>query len=133
MITLDAYLQGRNLTYPSEWHPSIAENAKILLSKVNDLLLELKVPSSEIEVASGWRPASYNRMIGGAPSSWHVKGMAIDLIDDPDRPLLAPTIADNYQLLEKYGLWMEEPTHTRGWVHLDMGTRQERPVRIFLP
>lgn len=134
MITLDDYLQGRNKSYASEWRPSVAENAKILLSRVNALLAELRIPESEIEVASGWRPPSYNALIfNAAPHSLHCAGKAIDIHDDPESPFIAWRIAERPQILHTHDLWMESPAHTRGWVHLDMGPRQEREVRIFLP
>lgn len=131
MITIDDYLMGRNRTYASEWLPSVAEKAKILLERVNGLLAELRIPDSEIEVASGWRPPSYNAMIKAAPHSLHCLGMAIDIHDDG--AVIAWRIAEQPELLHKYDLWMESPSHTKGWVHLDMGTRQEREVRVFLP
>lgn len=133
MITIEQYLQGRDKTYAKEYHPSVAENGKILLAKVNALLAELGIAEGEVEVASGWRPSSYNKLIGGAANSYHVKGMAIDLIDDPEKRWIGTEIENRPELLTKYGLWMESLDHTRGWVHLNIGTRQDREVRIFLP
>ena len=133
MITIEDYLQGRDRTYAKEYHPSVAENAKILLAKVNALLDQLAVAEGEIEVASGWRPASYNRLINGAANSYHVKGMAIDIHDDPEKQWLGRSIQALPELLTEHGLWMEDLNHTRGWVHLDIGTRPDREVRIFLP
>jgi hypothetical protein len=131
MISLNDYLQGRHITYAKEYHPSVAENAKMLLEKVNALISELDIPDGPILVASGWRPETYNRLIGGSPHSYHIKGMAIDLVDDEQ--WISQAIEATPGLLTRYGLWMEDPAHTRTWCHLDIGTRQDRPVRIFLP
>lgn len=131
MITLDQYLQGRHLTYAKEWHPSVAENAKILLQKVNALITDLQLPDFEIEVVSGWRPESYNKLIGGSPHSYHVKGMAVDLSDD--QQYISNAILKDAHLLARYELWMENPKETPSWCHLDIGTRPERQVRVFMP
>ena len=40
---------------------------------------------------SGDRTPRHNQSVGGAPSSWHVKGLAIDLIYDSQDELLTAT------------------------------------------
>jgi hypothetical protein len=63
-------------------------------------------------------------------------GKAIDIKDDKDQKL-ASLILSNPQLLKKYDLWLEDPAHTKGkntnWVHLDVGTRKDRDLRMFKP
>jgi hypothetical protein len=63
-------------------------------------------------------------------------GKAIDILDDKPQSL-ANKILTNPDLLKKYDLWLEDPAHTKGkntnWVHLDMGNRTERPLRMFKP
>lgn len=60
-----------------------------------------------------------------------MSGLAVD-IADPDGHL-DEAIKAKPELLDKYGLWLEDPGHTPGWTHLDLGVRSSRPIRIFLP
>lgn len=132
-------------TYPErldspDLTPDVRKNIQRLLSKVLPFLRELGV--SEVKLSSGFRPASSNSSAGGAKKSLHMSGFAIDIIDDDDQTL-AKKIREQAEqlgsddLLHKYGLWMEHEDHTKGkytnWVHVDIGTRREREVRIFIP
>lgn len=135
IITLESYLMGRETKYPEEFNEEIRLNAIILLEKVNALLNELKIKS--VEVSSGWRPAGINAAIKNASKkSLHMIGKAIDLKDDKDQKI-ASLILSNPMLLKKYDLWLEDPAHTKGqntnWVHLDIGIRKERDLRMFKP
>lgn len=64
-----------------------------------------------ITVTSGWRSAEYNRKIGGAANSYHVKGMAVDIVCEG----LSPQAVQNRL----------DPIHTGGlewassWTHID--------------
>jgi uncharacterized protein YcbK (DUF882 family) len=120
---------GRDVTHANELIPQIRTNAEQLLEKVNGLLIQLEVAIPR--VTSGWRPPSINRKAGGATRSLHIEGKAIDLEDF--RGHLAYYIIQSHHLLEAYGLWLEFPSATPGWVHLDMGRRSPRSVRTFLP
>lgn len=134
-IELDAYFQDpksgddRRQKYPQDYNNNILENAKTLLKKVNALLADLGIISCT--VSSGWRPATVNSAVGGAKKSLHMEGKAIDLRDgtgDLDKAIEAKP-----ELLAKHGLWLEDPSATKGWCHLDIGTRSDRPIRIFKP
>jgi hypothetical protein len=37
----------------------------------------------ELSVTSWWRSAKHNAAVGGAPTSLHVKGLAVDVVLDP--------------------------------------------------
>jgi hypothetical protein len=134
-ITLEAYFndpqsgEDRRQKYREEYTTEIRDNATKLLEKVNALLLDLGIMSCL--VSSGWRPSAVNKAAGGAKRSLHMRGMAIDLRDGDGG--LDRKIEEKPELLQKHGLWLESPDHTPGWCHLDMGTRWERPVRIFKP
>lgn len=134
-ITLEQHLMGREKTYASELTQEIINNINDLLDKVNCLLFELKVETAK--VSSGWRPAAINAATNGAAKkSLHMTGKAIDILDNKDQSL-AYLILSRPELLKNYGLWIEDPASTKGkntnWVHLDIGTRSERPLRMFKP
>lgn len=128
-ISLEEFYRGRDRQFKDELTEDIVANAKDLLTRVNGLLTDLKW--GKVSVSSGWRPKGINSSVGGANKSHHISGKAIDL-RDPDGKLDAAIVA-NYQLLDKHGLWLESPTRTPGWVHLDTGKRMARERRIFLP
>ena len=50
--------------------------------------------------------------------SAHMTGSAADISDRDGS--LAGFCYDNVKLLEKVGLWVEDPTYTRGWVHFQI-------------
>lgn len=135
VITPKSYFMGRDTQFPQELTEEVILNVTILLEKVNALLWELKI--TEAKVSSGWRPAAINANVANsAKKSHHMTGKAIDLIDDKNQSI-ASKILTNPTLLKKYELWLEDPACTKGvhsnWVHLDIGTRTERPLRMFKP
>lgn len=128
MITLADYVKDWPEKYPEEYLASrVEDNAKFLLHQVNTLLQMLNV--DVVHVTSGWRPREHNEKIGGAKNSYHIVGRAVDIAD----PLggLAQLIKDNPEKLRSLQLWMEDPAHTKTWVHLDNGMRKDRASRIF--
>lgn len=135
VITPKDYLMGRDAQFPNELTPEILLNINILLEKVNALLWDLKI--TEAKVSSGWRPAAVNANVANAAKkSHHMTGKAVDVLDDKNQSL-ANKIIMQPELLKKYELWLEDPVHTKGkntnWVHLDIGVRTDRPLRIFKP
>lgn len=110
--------------------PEIEENAQDLLRKVNRLLSSHEVTS--VGVSSGFRPESVNKKTPGAVKrSGHVYGKAIDL-DDPNGYLKSVILSDQ-PLLEDLGLFVEHPSGTPTWCHVDCVDRGERKNRIFIP
>lgn len=135
VITPKDYLMGRDAQFPNELTQEVLENINILLEKVNALFWELKI--TDAKVSSGWRPAAINATVANAAKkSHHMTGKAVDIVDDKEQSI-AKKILSNPELLKKYDLWLEDPAHTKGkntnWVHLDIGTRSERPLRMFKP
>lgn len=132
-ISLDAYFSDpqtgddRRQKYPNDYTNEILDNAKVLLEKVNALLSDHGILSCT--VSSGWRPPSVNGAIGGAKKSGHMIGKAIDIRDGTGE--LDSLIASKPELLRKYGLFLEDPSATKGWCHLDYIERSDRPSRIF--
>lgn len=96
----------------------VVENAEQLLARVNALLEELPYDEAhEPRINSGWRPAAYNKTVrGAAPNSKHITGQAVD-IADPDGVIDAH-LHTHFDLLIKHRLWMEHPSATKGWCHL---------------
>lgn len=80
-----------------------------LLAMLEGLRAALGEP---ITITSGYRSASYNRKIGGAPGSYHVKGMAADIQIRNKTSREVYDVADNLYPVCGLGLY-------EGWVHLD--------------
>ena len=112
-ITEDEYMGG--LPYPSEMHE---RNALDLLQRVNRIRNLYMKP---LIVTSGFRTPLHNADIGGASNSAHCTCRAIDLRDRS---------GDNLVYLPQFGLYMENPMFTKGWVHLDIVPRRGH---VFLP
>lgn len=119
MISLEEFLRGE--VCPPEYEV----NAQQLLERVNSFLAEAGLTRKP---TSGFRTAAHNKAVGGAPQSAHLTCQAVDLADR-DRKL-SDWCEKNPEMLEKYLLWMEDPSRTPTWVHL-----QTRPARnrIFKP
>lgn len=114
MISIQDYLMGRDTKYPSEYTPEITSNATKLLEKVNALLMDLKI--DKVTVNSGWRPAAINNAtVGSAKKSNHMLGLAVDLADLDCS--LWNLVIKNMELLERYGLFLEDKRWTKSWVH----------------
>ena len=106
----------------------IWRNLGKLQYSVNGLLKDLGLA---VEVSSGYRPKAVNDKVSRSKKGLHVIGLAVDLTDVSR--LITNRIMDYLHLLKKHDLWMEHPSHTPTWVHLDKGTRMDREIRIFLP
>ncbi len=129
MITLQQYMMGRDTQYPYMLTPTIVENAKDLLSRVNKLLEFYG--NTNVGVTSGWRPPNINAATKGASAtSKHMEGNAIDLSDDDGS--LDDWCMRNQQFLVQQGLYLEHPSFTPRWCHLQRiaprsGNRVFRP------
>lgn len=126
MFNIDDYLMGRDKIAPNEWTVSKANDACILLQRVNDLLESLGYKQGTLQISSGFRTQDINKAAGGAPNSGHCLGKAIDIKDSGGT--LKRQI--NKAILEQFDLYMEAPLHTPTWCHLDITPRVNR---IFIP
>lgn len=123
MITEREFWKGRDKQYASELTPEIRANAKETLRRVNELLKLFYAanPASAQDRGcnSGWRPRAVNAATHGAALlSNHMKAMACDVGDDDealDRWLMT---VEGQAALTKIGLWMEHPSATPRWCHL---------------
>ncbi len=125
MITIDEILMGRDKEYPLT--PEQQANLMILLTQIN---IVRKAYGRPMKVSSGYRPGKYNSAAGGAKNSSHLSCEAVDIADS-DRRFMQWCVV-NLSVLEKAGLYMEDPEHTPSWVHLQ--TRKPKSGnRIFKP
>lgn len=126
--------------YMQEVTGDILENAGTLVKTINSLFTQLEeLTGSEykLSLTSGFRPPSYAAELGLSTRSYHCTGLAVDIADIGNTKYdTIVNIAKAYtpeDLLTKLGLWVENKSATRTWLHLDLGQRRGRPVRVFLP
>lgn len=105
--------------------PSATVERKLvaLIEKVLDPLREAY--GAPIIVTSGYRCEKLNRLVGGAASSQHVKGEAVDIRTVSDKP------EDNkklYDLILKLKLPFDQLINEYGydWVHVSYGSKHRR-------
>jgi len=70
------------------------------------------------------------RVNPNAMGSSHLYGCAVDIADPKGK--LASWLNAHQELLVNCGLWMEDPRHTKGWVHLSIYAPKSMN-RIFVP
>lgn len=140
MITLKDYWMGRDKQFPADFTPEVRANGAITVDLVNALLAEAEadgvVPGvdsvTKSAVGSGWRPPAVNAGVANAAKkSTHQTADACDVRDNKDRGF-ARWCLRNLAVLERIGLWMEDPQWTPTWVHL----QRKPPVsgrRVYPP
>lgn len=133
LITLEDYF-GR-LSFKEAPSEVVRSNALGLIAKANGLLTALAALGIEAAakpvVNSGWRPAWHNATIrGAAPNSKHITGEAVD-VADPDGEI-DEYLLEHHPLLVNHGLYLEHPSATKGWVHLQ-SVSPRSGNRIFYP
>jgi len=125
MITPKDYLMGRDKAYPLDMTQAL--NMANLLSRLNHLFGRLKI---DVTVSSGYRPAAINAAVKGAKRSAHMSCEAIDLYDPKNE--IGIMLKNNVKLLEEYDLYLETPSKTPGWLHLQT-RRVASGNRVFHP
>lgn len=136
-VTLEDYWMGRHETHKAELTPELIRNAAQLVRRVNMLISMMHDVDFEVHpvthslVSSGWRPAAINASIpNAAPKSRHMSAQAIDLYD-PDGDIDGWCI-DHLDLLGEVGLWLEHPSATKSWSHLQ-SVPPKSGRRMFFP
>jgi len=139
MITLEQYWMGRDVTHATAMTPQIERNAFDTVERANKLLILARGFGIDTQVdqrtksncSGGWRPPAVNRITPGAAlNSKHLDARAIDLYDpdgDLDEWLLA-----NPKILKDLGLWLEHPSATKGWSHVQT-VAPKSGNRVFYP
>jgi hypothetical protein len=136
MITEKQYWKGRDIQYADQLTDMIRANAAETMRRANALLalfMQANPRAADRDSNSGWRPREVNlKTKNASPTSKHMTGEAVDISDDDealDRWLMTP---EGHKALESCGLWMEHPSATPRWCHL-----QTRPPgsgkRVFYP
>lgn len=126
MITRDEILMGRDKLAPLIGPMEV--NLEKLLRAVNKFRAVYGKP---MKVTSGYRPAAINSQTkGAAPKSNHMICLAVDFADKDGK--LAEFCLNNLKLLEDFGIWIEDPKHTKGWVHMQ-AVPPRSGNRVFIP
>lgn len=128
MVSLADYYKGHDKEYPEELTAVHRANAQITVDRVNDLLLYF---GEDRKVNSGWRPEAVNaRVPDAAPKSKHITCQACDLSDVNGS--LDAWCMNNLDVLEKIGLWLEHPSKTSTWCHVQT-IAPRSGLRVFYP
>lgn len=114
-ITVDQLLMRDQDTRADEYPPTMQMlmNSDVLLKRINELQELMQV---QFTVSSGYRPGHYNTSAGGAEHSPHLTCEAIDLHDRDG--IIKHKLQSNTPYLAQLGLYMEWPTSTPSWCHL---------------
>lgn len=120
--------------------PEHQKNIQILLDKINKLREAYGKP---LKVTSGYRSKAKHLAIYAAKGitdqskipmqSKHLEGLAVDLIP-LDQPIaqFQKWIKDNEKLMAEIGLWFEDFSATKTWVHAQ-AVAPKSGKRFFLP
>lgn len=109
----------------------LRENLNTLLKRLNKFAYYIDACHGyhiPLIVTSGYRTPEHNAAIGGAKRSCHCQCMAVDIRDRDGK--IKEWVKSTVGILEKCDLYMEHPSATPNWVHLDIRKRQNR---IFKP
>jgi len=142
MITLQQYWRGRDKTHGHLLTPELRANAQRTVDVANELLPlaqaggVMLTPGQWGMVRSGWRPPDINAGTKGASAtSLHMQCLALDA-EDPYGLLAAWCFANWRTVLKDLGLWMEHPTATPTWCHVQLraqGSFAKTGLRYFYP
>lgn len=126
MISRDEILMGREKAAPLTG--VMEANLEKLLRAVNKFRAVYGKP---MKVTSGYRPAAVNATVpGAAKKSNHMACLAVDFQDSDGK--LAEYCLNNLKLLEEFGIWLEDPAFTKGWVHMQV-VPPRSGNRVFKP
>jgi hypothetical protein len=143
-ITIADYLMGRDRQYGHLLGTDLLQNAGVTVDVANQLLARAKAAGVTLErnpntgsiVSSGWRPPAINGATAGAAlRSLHMRCQALDLFD-PDGDLDEWLLASAGGVLAELGLWMEHPSATKGWAHVQtmpQASFKRTGLRYFYP
>ncbi|WP_374335552.1 hypothetical protein [Methyloversatilis sp.] len=136
MLTLEQYWMKRDKAYASDLTDEIRENAAETVRRANLLLEKFyadRPNAVKRKVNSGWRPPAVNQKTkNAAPKSNHMLARAVDIGDqDGELDKWLMTVSGQ-NALEEIGLWMEHPSATPGWAHVQI-VPPRSGKRVFYP
>lgn len=144
MITVAQYFGGRREKYPLECSPGIDDNVARAVPLFNALIERAEAagvviplrPAGDFagsQLVSGWRPPTVNAGTPGASkTSMHMTGEAADLYDLKGSLKAWLMSAAGQAALKEIGLWMEHPSATPNWVHIQIRPPKSGK-RVFYP
>lgn len=134
-ITLAQFWMGRDVKFATELTDEIRAFAADTVERANHLLALYAPATGDFRprgVTSGWRPAAVNVNAGGAKRSNHMLGRACDVADASGKLDEWLVTAAGLASLGECGLWLEDPSATPGWCHVQtVAPRSGR--RVFMP
>jgi len=114
--------------FPAELTEAIHTAAEDTVARCNQLL---EAFGEQRGVNSGWRPPEINAATHGASAtSKHMTGQACDITDTDGS--LDSWCLDNLDTLQQLGLWLEHPSATPGWCHVQT-VAPRSGNRVFRP
>lgn len=135
MITKDELLSG--LAKESELTPELKNNLAELFAKINVIRTAYGKPMT---VTSGYRSMKHHKEIYAAKGitdtskipmqSKHLYCQAVDIADGDGK--LKAWLSNNVQLLENAGLWCEDFSCTKQWLHFQT-VPPKSGKRFFMP
>jgi len=136
MITLSEFYMGRDKAFASELTEEIRTNAAETVRRINaflDLFYTHNPKAYKRTVNSGWRPPAVNaRTKKAAKKSKHMMCLACDLSDDDELLDKWCMSANGRKAMETIGLWLEHPSATPRWCHLQT-VPPNSGNRVFYP
>ncbi len=137
-ISMDDYWMGRIDRFGNELDDQKRSAAAETVTRVNKLIKAAAADGVVLEknrtgspVNSGWRPLAINQgTANAAPRSKHIQCLACDL-HDPDGDIDEWCMANQDKLAE-IGLWLEHPSATKGWCHVQI-VAPRSGNRVFFP
>ena len=137
-ISLDDYYMGRIDRFGGELDDQKRAAAAETVTRVNKLIKAAAADGVVLEknrtgspVNSGWRPLAINQgTANAAPRSKHIQCLACDL-HDPEGDIDEWCMANQDKLAE-IGLWLEHPSATKGWCHVQI-VAPRSGSRVFFP
>lgn len=142
IITMQQYWHGNEAAHGHLLTPELRANAQRTVDAANELLGiaqdggVMLTPGRYGMVRSGWRPPAVNAATNGASkTSLHMQCLAMDA-EDPYGILAAWCFANRDVVLKDIGLWMEHPTATPTWCHVQLRPQAsfaKTGLRYFYP
>lgn len=110
---LKEFLQPGLTTVPATIVANLLETARVLED------IRKRLGNQGITITSGYRTPEYNRRIGGAPNSYHMRGKAVDFVVEGMTP---------QEVQAALEWWPGGLEYAPTWTHIDRG-----PKRRFRP